>query len=91
MAVVIEIDDARAPADEARLNSDARRARHILKIRLPIVAIQSVGIFGKVRLEKIDVPIQIVIADADAHPRLFLPSSLSATPRITPSSRNVPS
>ena len=42
------------------------------KFAFAVVAIEAVGVFGEMRLEKIDVAVEIVVADADAHAGLLL-------------------
>ncbi len=61
--VVVQIDDARAPADEPRLHADARADREIVEVALAVVAVQDVGVVGEMRLEDIEVAVEIVIAD----------------------------
>ena len=57
-----------------------------------VVVIEAVRIIGEVRLEEIEMAVEIVVADADAHARLLgSRHRSSATPRTMPSSRNVPS
>ena len=63
-AVVVEIDDAGAPADVARLDADARADRDVVEVALAVVAIEHVGVVGEVRLEDVEVAVEIVVADA---------------------------
>src|SRR5438034_4419816 len=70
IAVVIQINNPRAPTHVTRLDPQARGRGGVLKVRLSIVTIKNVPIIGEVRLEDIEVPIQIIIAHCDAHARL---------------------
>src|SRR5271170_7799457 len=50
-AVIVEIHDARSPTDEASFHTDPRDPGYIFKICLAIVAVETVSVFGEVRLE----------------------------------------
>ena len=71
IAVVIEIDNACAPANEARLHAEACRTGHIVKLSLAVVAIKTILVLSKMSLQDVEMSVQIVIADTDTHARLF--------------------
>src|SRR5207302_6462340 len=67
----VEVGNSESPAYIARVDADARRSRHIIEISLPIVAIKNISVDREAGLEKLQVPVQIIVADAAAHPRLL--------------------
>ena len=71
--VIVEIHDARSPAGVLRFHANVRGQRYVRKISLAIVAIQTVGIVGKMRLEKIERAIEVIVADTNSHAGLFHP------------------
>ena len=71
ISVVIQIDDPRSPADVVCLRAEVRRVRHIIKITFAIIAVENIRVVREVRLKKIEMPVEIIIADADSHPGLF--------------------
>src|SRR6185369_7787832 len=71
-SVVVQIHDTGAPAYVAGLYADTGSASYVFEVGFAIVAIQTVRVFAEMRLEQIDVAVEIVIADADSHPGLFL-------------------
>src|SRR5258708_36670141 len=88
-AIVIEIDDARAPADPASFNAQVRGPSSVLEICFTVVVIEDVSVIGEVGLEQIEVAIKIVIADSDAHARLLhaaFAASAAAQPSFLPKS-----
>src|SRR5436190_23910223 len=60
-----------APADIPGLDTNSRRARDVVEVAGAVVVIEAVRIVGKVRLEEIEVSVQIVVPDSDAHSRLL--------------------
>src|SRR5689334_22276663 len=60
--VVIEIDDARAPTDEARLHSQAGAERDIAEVSSSIVAVEDRGVIAKVSFENVETAVGIEIA-----------------------------
>src|ERR1022692_3543230 len=71
-AIVIEVDDASAPTGEANFDAEFCLQRLIVEIAGAIVLVQHLCILGKVGLENVQMAVQIVVADTDSHPRLFL-------------------
>ena len=71
-AIVIQIDDAGAPADIAGFDAEAGAQRGVSKLPLPSLTIEVVRVFGEVGFEEIEVAIEIEVADADAHAGLHL-------------------
>ena len=71
MAVVVEVDDPGAPADVARLHAEPRRPRHVVEVPLAVVVVEAVGVVGEMRLEEVEVPVEVVVADPHPHPRLL--------------------
>src|SRR5882724_4462113 len=72
ITVVVQVNNAGAPTNVARLNSEARGCGRVLKVSLSIVAIKNVPVIGKVGFENIEVATEIVITHSNAHARLFL-------------------
>src|SRR5438067_414407 len=71
VTIVVEVGNSGSPAYIARFDADARRSRHIIEISLPVVAIKNISVVREVGLEEIQVPVQIIVADTDAHSRLL--------------------
>ena len=71
MAVVVEIDNARSPADVARLDADAGADGDVVEVALAVVPVEDVRVVGEMRLEDVEVAVEVVVADADAHARLL--------------------
>src|SRR5207249_10647892 len=69
--VVIQIDDARTPPDVTRLDAQASPYGYVLEISFTFVAIKDVGVVGEMRLENVQIAVEMVIADADPHPGLL--------------------
>src|SRR5215470_16294446 len=71
IAIVVEIDYPRPPADIARFHPNSRGASDIIEIRGAVVVVKDVGVVGEMSLEEIKVTVKIVVAHAHAHARLF--------------------
>src|SRR5215471_644789 len=71
MAVIIEIRDACTPTGIAGFNADLHRSGYVIELTLAIVSVKAIGIPDKVGLEEIQMAVEVVVADANAHPRLF--------------------
>ena len=69
--IVIEIDYSGAPADIACLHSNARSAGNIVESSLTIVVVENVGVIREVRLEKVQMSVEVIVANRNPHPRLF--------------------
>src|SRR5579883_864428 len=69
-AVVIQVHNAGAPADEPRLDAQPGAARHIQKHALAVVAVEHGQIVLEVGLENVEVTVGVVVADAQPHARL---------------------
>src|ERR1700733_3526669 len=65
--VVIQIDHPRAPACEACLNTGPRSARDLVEIRLPVIPIETTRVADKVRLEKVQMPVEVIVSNPDTH------------------------
>ena len=70
-AVVVQIDDARPPSHVSCLDAKSGADRDVVEVAVAVVPIQHVGVVGEVGLENIEVPVEIVVADRDAHARLL--------------------
>src|SRR6185295_17091161 len=71
-AIVIEIYKADAPAKEPRVLTQPRLKRLVIEDHLPQVSIEARSVTRKVRLYDVDLPIAIVVARRNTHPRLRL-------------------
>ena len=71
MTIVIQIDYSGAPANKTGLNSNTSAAGDIIKIALTVIVIKNAGVVGKVGLEEIEMSVEIIIANPDAHAGLF--------------------
>jgi len=70
-AVIIEIDNPRSPTGKAGLNAEPCLEGAIVEVCRPVVVAQHIGVLREMRHEDVQVSIQIVVADADSHARLF--------------------
>src|SRR5690242_17896360 len=90
--VVIEINDPRSPRHKSRFDSDARANCAVLEKTFAIVLVQNAGIVRQMGLEDIEMPVEIIIADSNAHAGLlvavFVQSDAGLEPNI--SERPVP-
>ena len=66
-AVIVEIHDTRAPSDESGLHAQSRAVCDVFKGSFAVVVIEDVSIVGEMRLEDVEIPVEIEIADAHAH------------------------
>ena len=71
-AVVVEVDNARSPTHVGSLAGQPGGHGLIFKFPFAQVAIETGWLKLEMRLEDIQMPIQVVIADADSHPSHFL-------------------
>src|SRR5215472_1457606 len=71
IAIVVEIDHPRSPTDVARIHCDLRGPRHVIEVSLAVVVIEAVGVIGKMGLEKINMAVEVVVADTDSHASLL--------------------
>lgn len=69
--VVIQVNHPRAPACEARLYTRLRGSSYLIEIRLPVIPIKTTRVADKMRLEKVQVPVEVIVSDPDAHSSLF--------------------
>src|SRR5262249_16814041 len=67
VAIIIKIEDPGAPSDETGLDAEAAANGAIVEGAFAVVAIENAGVIGEMRLENIQVAVQIEIADADSH------------------------
>src|ERR1039457_7490905 len=72
-AIVVEVGEARAPADVACKLPKPRFRRHVFKMGVAIVAVQDRRIVGEMSLEDVGVAGVQSVADGPAHPSLFAP------------------
>ena len=70
-AVVVEIGDRRAPADEPSFDAQSGLDRLVVEHSRAVIAIENVGVVGEVRLEQVQIAVEIVIANSDSHARLL--------------------
>ena len=70
-AAVVQIRQARPPAHVAGLDPDPRAQRHVVEVPFPVIAVQHVGVIGKVRLEQVQAAAAVVVADRHAHAGLL--------------------
>src|SRR5205823_6231556 len=73
IAIVIQIHNPGAPADVASLDSQPRGCCLVNEVSLSVVAVENVPVIGKMRLEDIEVPVQIVVTHSNAHAGLRHP------------------
>src|SRR5215831_21179726 len=67
IAVVIEVGHAGAPAHVAGLDADAGRQGDVVEVSFAIAAVKDARVVGEVGLEYVEVAVEIVVADAEAH------------------------
>src|ERR1039457_5048952 len=72
-AVVVEVLYPRSPTHIPGLDAQSRPDCHILEALLPPVGVERRSIFGEMRLQYVEPPIQVEIANAQAHSGLLLP------------------
>src|SRR5207248_1074995 len=70
-AIVVQIHDASAPADESRLHSEAGNVRHVFEVTLPVIPVQDIGVVGEMGLENVKSAIEVVIANSHTHAGLL--------------------
>jgi len=85
--VVIQVQHGGSPAGVPRLHSQPRRHGHVVEIPLPVVAVEHAGVVAEVRLEDVQIAVQVVVADRQAHPRLFHPVSVQRHSAFQPDIR----
>ena len=71
IAIVIQIDDAGAPADVTGIDCEARRSGEVVEVSLAVIVIKAVGVLGEVGFEQIEMTVEIIVANADAHSGLL--------------------
>src|ERR1700676_2429584 len=69
--VVIEINYPGTPACKACLHPDLRGTSHLVEIRLPVIPIKTASVADKMRLEQVEMSVEVIVSDPDAHSRLF--------------------
>ena len=60
-----------SPANVTRLDGHLGLAGDVVEIAFAVVVIEHVGVVGEVRFEEIEVTVEVVVADADAHAGLL--------------------
>ena len=67
MAVVVEVDEAGSPADEATVDGESCLVGDVVEVALAVIAIESRGLVVEMRAHDVEVAVEVVVADADAH------------------------
>src|SRR6267378_4193654 len=70
-SIVVEVHDSCSPANVAIFGSHMCGHRGVLKLSLAVVVKEPPGVIREVGLEQVQMPVKIVVAYADAHPRLL--------------------
>ena len=83
VAVVVEVRDADAPADVARLDAEPGREGDVAEIALAVVDVQRRRVVGEVGLEDIEIAVQLEVADRQT-PCRPAPCRLRSGPRRAP-------
>src|SRR5260370_16986728 len=55
------------------MDAEASRGSHIVECSIAVVTIESRSVVGKVRLENVQSPVAVVVADRRSHTRLLAP------------------
>src|ERR1017187_10085922 len=71
ISIVVEIGNSGAPTYEPGLNPDFCGPGPVIEIAFTVVAVNAASVAHEVRLEYIQVSVEIVVSDADAHSRLL--------------------
>src|SRR5579864_3767639 len=71
VSVVVEIDNSRSPTGEPSLQSKAGNQGHIVEIALAVILIKPVRVVSEVSREKIQMAVQVEVADTKSHAGLF--------------------
>ena len=73
IAIVVEVKDARAPTDILAFTGEAGGLCLVLKLTFAEVPVEAGGLELEMRLDDVEVAIQVVVADADSHSGHLLP------------------
>src|SRR3984885_14042195 len=87
MAVIVEKNQPRAPADKPPFGAQTGRRRHILKLSLAVVVIKAGRLILKMRLKDVEMPVEIVVPNPHAH---AAQNPSVAAQRDTPQQRLLP-
>ena len=71
-AIVVQIDEADAPAEIARVDAKAGEVGVVFKGAVAEVLVERVGVAGEVGLDDVEQAVAVEVADADAHAGLRL-------------------
>jgi hypothetical protein len=67
IAVVVQIHEPGSPTDEATLRTETGLGGNILKLAFSVVAIEAGGLVLEVRLDHVEVAVEVVVSDTNAH------------------------
>ena len=70
-AVVVQVDDAVAPADIPRLDAQSRAQRDVVE-EAACVPVQGHGVFREMCLKHVEPAVEVEIANGDTHASLFV-------------------
>ena len=73
ISVIIQVHNARSPTDKSCLHAQAGRTVISSKMALPSLRYKDVRVVREMRLEKIQVAVQVEVADPDTHAGLLHP------------------
>ena len=71
-AVVVHIEEADAPAEEASIDAEAAGISAVFEDGVAEIGVEGIGVAGEIRFYDIEIAVAIVIADGDAHAGLGL-------------------
>jgi len=72
ITVVVEVEHAGAPANVAGLHGDASLTGDIIEIGLSVVVVENARVVGEMGFEEVQVAVEVIITDADAHASLLV-------------------
>ena len=91
-AVVIHVEEADAPAEQARIDAQTAWIGAVFEVAVAEIRVQRIGVAGEVCFDDVEVAVAVVVADGDAHAGLRLcPREIRRRPTSMAMSLNVPS
>src|SRR5690349_19937922 len=71
-SIIIKVHDPSAPAHKSILDTQTRSARGVFKSSLTEIVIEVGRVIHEVRLQNIEAPVEIIVANGSSHASLFL-------------------